>query len=93
MWGVEHGVNVAGVAAGNATIYTTLDPREHPRALTGMDIVRLVLERCQSAGDGVELIGMLLEKYGQGGSGQVNAHRPYWNSFLIAAPTNAIVSS
>src|SRR3954453_17652503 len=49
MWGVEHGVNVAGVAAGNATIYTTLDPRDAPKGLTGMDLVRLALERAVSA--------------------------------------------
>src|SRR6059036_60362 len=38
MWGVEHGVNAAGVAIGNATIFTTLDPRGCPAALTGMDV-------------------------------------------------------
>jgi dipeptidase len=31
MWGVEHGVNVAGVAADNATIYTTLARRRTAR--------------------------------------------------------------
>ena len=40
-WGAEHGVTTAGVAAGNATIYTTLDRRPFPDALTGMDLVRL----------------------------------------------------
>src|SRR4051794_36762013 len=39
MWGIEHGVNAAGVAAGNATIYTTLNPRGAPDGLTGMDLV------------------------------------------------------
>jgi hypothetical protein len=84
MWGVEHGVNEAGVAAGNETIYTTLDPRGFPPALTGMDIVRLVLERSATAADGVAEIGRLLERYGQGGSGHHGVERPYWSSFLIA---------
>lgn len=84
MWGVEHGVNAAGVAAGNATIYTTLDPRGFPPALTGMDLVRLGLERGETAADAMQVIIDLLERYGQGGSGYVDRDHPYWSSFLIA---------
>jgi secernin len=91
MWGVEHGVNDAGVAAGNETIYTTLDPRGHPPALLGMDLVRLVLERAPTAADGVEVLTGLLERYGQGGSGHRDAARPYWSSFLVADPGDAWV--
>ena len=91
MWGVEHGVNVAGVAAGNATIYTTLDPRGTANGLTGMDLVRLVLERSVTAAAAVELIGTLLERHGQGGSGHQGVDRPYWSSFLVADPLQAFV--
>lgn len=91
MWGVEHGVNHAGVAAGNATIYTTLDPRGGPVGLTGMDVVRLVLERCSSAAAAVDLVGDLVEAVGQGGSGHEGADRPYWSSFLLADPDEAWV--
>lgn len=91
MWGVEHGVNAAGVAAGNATIYTTLDPRPFPPALTGMDIVRLVLERAPSAPVAADVIAELLVRYGQGGSGHKEGDRPYWSSFLVADPTSAFV--
>jgi hypothetical protein len=90
-WGLEQGVNEAGVAAGNAAIYTTLDPRAAPDGLTGMDLVRLVLERCRRAADGVELIEHLLATIGQGGSGHAGARRPYWSSFLLADPTEAFV--
>src|SRR5687767_12267166 len=38
MWGLEHGVNEAGVAAGNETIFTTDDPRGAAPALVGMDL-------------------------------------------------------
>jgi hypothetical protein len=90
-WGLEQGVNDQGVAVGNATIYTTLDPRSFPDALTGMDLVRLVLERCTSADEGVELIEQLLAAVGQGGSGHGGARRPYWSSFLLADPHAAFV--
>ena len=84
MWGLEHGVNEAGVAIGNETIYTTLDPRPFPPALTGMDLVRLGLERATSAKDAVGVITTLLERYGQGGTGHLGKERPYWSSFLVA---------
>ncbi|MBA2280705.1 MAG: C69 family dipeptidase [Acidimicrobiia bacterium] len=91
MWGFEHGVNDAGVAAGNATIYTTLDPRLFPAALTGMDLVRLVLERAATAAAGVIVLTDLLEAHGQGGSGHAGEERAYWSSVLLADATEAWV--
>lgn len=91
MWGMEHGVNDAGVAVGNETIYTTLDPRGAPPALTGMDLVRLALERATTAAAAVETMTGLLERYGQGGSGHHDADRPYWSSFLVADAADAWV--
>ncbi len=93
-WGAEHGVNTAGVAVGNETIYTTLDPRDAPDALIGMDLVRLALERSESAVEAVEQITMHIETHGQGGSGHDPAsgtRRPYWSSFLVADRRDAWV--
>jgi hypothetical protein len=90
-WGFEHGVNEAGVAAGNATIYTTLDPRLAPDGLTGMDLVRLALERAATAAEAVEVIEGLLATVGQGGSGHASERRPYWSSFLLADRASAYV--
>ncbi|MEY4339173.1 MAG: hypothetical protein RLZ14_1023, partial [Actinomycetota bacterium] len=64
-WGAEHGVNEAGVAVGNTTVYTTLDPRGAPVGLTGMDLVRLALERSDTAAVAVDTIVGLLLRYGQ----------------------------
>jgi secernin len=90
-WGVEHGVNETAVAVGNATIYTTLDPRPLPDALTGMDLVRLALERAATAAEAVRVIEELIATIGQGGSGHDGARRPYWSSFLVADRSSAFV--
>ena len=94
-WGAEHGVNEAGIAIGNTTVYTTLDPRGAPNGLTGMDMVRLALERATDPSAAVDVITSLLERYGQGGSGHDPALMPggrsYWNSFLVASVTAVFV--
>lgn len=92
-WGAEHGVNIDGVAIGNATVFTTLDPRPFPDALTGMDLVRLGLERAHDAHEAVGVITRAIERFGQGGSGHDPAapRRPYWSSFLVADPRSAWV--
>jgi hypothetical protein len=79
------------VAAGNATIYTTFDPRGAPDGLTGMDLVRLALERAPTAPEAVDVIGGLLARHGQGGTGHDGVDRPYWSSFLVADPLHAFV--
>jgi hypothetical protein len=90
-WGFEHGINDAGVAAGNETIFTTLDPRGIEPALLGMDLVRLGLERATSAAAWIDVVTTFLERYGQGGSGHHGVDRPYWSSFLVADATSAFV--
>ena len=93
-WGFEHGVNEAGVAVGNHRITTIKDPRPYPDALTGMDLVRLTLERAPDAAAGVAILTDLLERYDQGGScfdGSVLGRKPYWSSFLLADPEEAWV--
>jgi secernin len=89
MWGLEHGVNEAGVAVGNEAVFTTLNPRRFPPRLVGMDLVRLALERADTAGGAVGVIVDLLDRYGQGGSGYEGRDDPYWSSFLVADPADA----
>lgn len=90
-WGFEHGVNEAGLAVGNEAVWTTRDPSHHPDALIGMDLVRLALERSSTARRGVEVIGELLDRYGQGGAGHDGGKEPYWSSFLLVDPDDAWV--
>jgi secernin len=83
MWGVEHGVNEHRVAIGNERVWTVDDPRSAPPGLIGMDLVRLGLERASTADAAVDVVTGLLERHGQGGSGEEGADEPYWSSFLV----------
>ena len=56
-----------------------------------MDLLRLGLERAQTADQAVEVIVELLEEYGQGGNCVQDGHLYYHNSFLIADPSDSWV--
>jgi len=91
LWGAEHGMNEHRVAIGNEMIFTADDPRGHPPALIGMDLVRLGLERGSTADEALEAMTTLLGAHGQGGVGDPVHGLSYWSSFLIADPTSAWV--
>ncbi len=91
LWGVEHGVNEHGVAIGNEKIWTVDRPREQSPALLGMDLVRLGLERASSADEALTVLTTLLERHGQGGSGEPHRDEPYFSSFLLADPDGGFV--
>lgn len=86
LWGVEHGVNEHRVAIGNEKIWTIDDAHASPPALLGMDLVRLALERARTADEALGVVTTLLERHGQGGSGEQDHDEPYFSSFLIADP-------
>ncbi len=90
MWGAEMGANEHGLVIGNEAVFM-----RQPYAkigLTGMDILRLALERAADAESAVRVMVGLLETHGQGGGcGHENRRFTYHNSFLIADPVRAVV--
>ena len=81
MWGGEMGVNDCGVAIGNEAVFTKGE--YGAPALTGMDLLRLALERAESAKQALDTIIALLECYGQGGNCGFDHKFEYDNAFLI----------
>ena len=91
MWGAEMGINEKGVVIGNEAIFTKAYLRKKNDRLLGMDLLRLGLERGDSAKSALEVIIELLEKYGQGGNCKSIGSLYYHNSFLIGDGKEAFV--
>lgn len=81
MWGGEMGVNECGVCIGNEAVFTKGSYGQ--TGLTGMDMLRIALERSESAKEALQCIIDHLEKYGQGGNCGYDHKFFYDNGFLI----------
>jgi secernin len=86
-YGFEQGMNEHGVSIGNvASHYSVFPPKPSKDELTGMDLLRLALERSKTASEAVQVIIDLHKKYGQYGQTSPTHSGAYNNSFAIADP-------
>lgn len=90
IWGAEMGINESGVVIGNEAVFTNSKGKSKKRLL-GMDMLRLALERGNSSKQALEILIVLLEKYGQGGNCAFDKTFYYDNSFLIADKSEAYI--
>ncbi len=92
MWGAEMGINEHGLAIGNEAIFAKTPPQKE-KALLGMDLLRLALERAATPREAINVITALLGEFGQGGNGFAESEGKlyYHNSYLIANHEDAWV--
>lgn len=84
LWGAEMGANEHQVCIGNEAVWGR-ESADGEEALLGMDLVRLGLERADTAERAVDVIAELLQKHGQGGQCMEDeCGLTYHNSFLIS---------
>lgn len=91
MWGAEMGANEHGLVIGNEAVFTKVKFEKRNNGLTGMDLLRLALERGKTAEEAIACITSLLEQYGQDANGGYKKYFYYHNSFLIADRQSAWV--
>lgn len=90
MWGGEMGANDAGVVAGNEAVFTRFEVAKS--GITGMDLLRLALERAATAREAAQVIIELMAAHPQGGRmGFRNEGFSYFSSFLFADAREAWV--
>lgn len=88
MWGAESGANENGVCIGNEAVFTKmLKDQDNEERLLGCDLVRLGLERSETAKAAKDIIINLVQTIGVGGrvSDEPSlSYLKYDNSFLIS---------
>eukprot|EP00757_Euglenozoa_sp_SAG-D1_P005490 gene5490-39_t len=89
MWGAEMGVNENGLSIGNEAIFARVPVPKRGDVLTGMDLVRLGLERAATAKEAVDVITELLEAHVQGGNCGFEKEFYYHNAFAVVDSTEA----
>ena len=90
IWGAEMGANERGVSIANEAVFTK-EPYDKEPGLIGMDMLRLALERADTARKALDVIVGLLETHGQGGNCGFRHKEFYHNAFIIADPAEAWV--
>ena len=88
-WGYEHGFNEHQVVIGNEGLASKYE-FDTPK-LIGMELIRLGLERGETAAEAVNVMTDLITKYGQGKFSNDQGVRTYDNGYIIADPKKAYI--
>ncbi|MFV2067260.1 MAG: C69 family dipeptidase [Pirellulales bacterium] len=88
-WGAELGCNEHGVAVGNEAAFS--NQKAETDGTCCLDLCRLPVERGETARQAVEVVGQVVEAFGQGGNCQMMGNFPFDTGLLIADRHEAYV--
>lgn len=89
LYGGEIGLNEHGLAVGNEAVFSNqTSPRD---GVVLIDFLRLILERCATCDEAIDLVADMLATYGQGGNCELRGNSHFDGSFLVADRTRAVV--
>jgi hypothetical protein len=89
LYGGEIGVNQHGVAVGNEAVFSTIGSDSDGVVL--IDLLRLILERCKTRQEAVDLVAQMLAEFGQGGNCELRGNSHFDGSFIVSDRTGAVV--
>lgn len=89
LYGGEIGVNEHGVAVGNEAVFSTIGSESDGVVL--IDLLRLILERCATRQEAVDLVAEMLAEFGQGGNCELRGNSHFDGSFIVSDKTGAVV--
>jgi dipeptidase len=89
LYGGEIGVNEHGVAVGNEAVFSTMASEGDGVVL--IDLLRLILERCATRHEAVDMVAEMLAEFGQGGNCELRGNSHFDGSFIVSDKTGAVI--
>ena len=88
-WGSELGANELGVAVGNEAAFSNQINQDD--GVCCLDLCRIAAERSTNAKEAVEILGQLVEEFGQGGNTQMMGNFAFDSGLLVSDVSEAYV--
>jgi len=88
-WGSELGANELGISVGNEAAFSNQTNQND--GVCCLDLCRIAAERSTSAKNAAEILGQLVEEFGQGGNTQMMGNFAFDSGLLVADSSEAYV--
>jgi secernin len=88
-WGSELGASELGVSVGNEAAFSNQVNKDD--GVCCLDLCRIAAERSLNAKDAAEILGQLVEEFGQGGNTQMMGNFAFDSGLLVADTSEAYV--